>query len=178
MVILLGFNTESVSLKVFGGKFLMFVHLSNLIFSPQQVKAAVVDRGANKVHPMVSNTKVQITKPENHPRRYKSRGTSGKYKDHILYINVSNVLYWLMVKHMGRVVNIKILCVQYVFKLIHALQSIVHMSCQVTVQKTQHVTVERETHRHGTFITLERINTNIKCTLDFWDNVRTRQQNT
>ncbi len=45
----------------------LFVCLPDLIFVPQQVKSAIVDWGAEKVHPMVSDTKVQITKPEDYP---------------------------------------------------------------------------------------------------------------
>lgn len=47
----------------------LIVCLPDLISVPQQVKTAIVDRGTEKVHPMVSDTEVQITKPEDHPGR-------------------------------------------------------------------------------------------------------------
>ncbi len=60
----------------------------------------------------------------------------------------------LVVKNLWCVIHIEVLSVKYIFKFIHSLQGVVHMSRQMTVQKTQHVTVEWETHRHTTFISL------------------------
>lgn len=62
-----------------------------------------------------------------------------------------------MVQHVWGVVHVKVLRFQDVLKLINALQSVVHVSCQVTVEEANHVAVEGKTHRHSSFITLSQI---------------------
>lgn len=41
--------------------------MSNLVFAPQQVVGLIVDTGADKVHAMVLNSEVEISKPEHQP---------------------------------------------------------------------------------------------------------------
>lgn len=43
--------------------------MSNLVFAPQQVVGLIVDTGADKVHAMVLNSEVEISKPEHQPAR-------------------------------------------------------------------------------------------------------------
>lgn len=47
----------------------MKVALLNLVFAPQQVVGLIVDAGADKVHAVVLDSEVEISKPENKPRR-------------------------------------------------------------------------------------------------------------
>lgn len=42
-------------------------HASHLVFAPQQVVGLIVDAGADKVHAVVLDSEVEISKPENQP---------------------------------------------------------------------------------------------------------------
>lgn len=59
-----------------------------------------------------------------------------------------------MVKNSWSLLTVKGLCVQDVLELIHSLCGIVHMSCQVAIEETERVAVERKTDGNATFITL------------------------
>lgn len=39
-----------------------------LVFSPQQVEILAVDAVADEVHPVVFDTKIQVSKPEHEPK--------------------------------------------------------------------------------------------------------------
>lgn len=45
----------------------MTLQVSNLVFAPQQVVVLIVDTGADKVHAVVLNSEVEISKPEHQP---------------------------------------------------------------------------------------------------------------
>lgn len=47
---------------------------SDLVFTPQQAVVVVCDAGADEVHAVVLNSKVEISKPEHHPGGGKNRG--------------------------------------------------------------------------------------------------------
>ena len=42
-----------------------------LIFGPQQDEILACDAVSNKMHPMVLNTEIQISKPKDHPKQQK-----------------------------------------------------------------------------------------------------------
>lgn len=65
-----------------------------------------------------------------------------------------------MVPDIGGVGQVKVLCLQDVLQLVHALQSVVHVRRQVAVEEAHHVTVEGEPHGHPSFITLIQLH---KC---------------
>lgn len=41
--------------------------MSDLVFAPEQVVGLIVDAGADKVHAVVLNSEVEISKPEHQP---------------------------------------------------------------------------------------------------------------
>lgn len=50
---------------------------------------------------------------------------------------------------------VKLLRIQDVDKVIHSLSHVFHVSSQVAVKETDHVTIEREPDRDATFVTLK-----------------------
>lgn len=64
-----------------------------------------------------------------------------------------------MVPDLGGVGQVEVLCLQDVLQLVHALQSVVHVRCQVAVEEAHHVAVEGEPHGDSSFITLTRLHT-------------------
>lgn len=59
-----------------------------------------------------------------------------------------------MVNNFGRLFTVKGLRVHDVFELVHSLRGKLHMCCQVTVEETDCVAIERQADREATFVTL------------------------
>lgn len=66
-----------------------------------------------------------------------------------------------MVSDAGGVGQVKVLCLQDVLQLIHALQSVVHVCRQMAVEEAHHVAVEGKPHGHSSFITLTWLHTRL-----------------
>lgn len=59
-----------------------------------------------------------------------------------------------VVNNFGSLFTVKGLRVHDVFKLVYSLQGKLHMCCQVTVEETDCVAIERQADREATFVTL------------------------
>lgn len=129
----------------------------HLVFGPQQVQAPAVDGRADEVQAVVWDAEVQVAEAEHEPVWDGGLALTWYNKPRLgIFSQRASRAYWLVVQDVRGVVQVEVLLLQDVLKLINAVQGVVHVGREVTVEEAHHVAIEGKTHRHSPFIPLRR----------------------